>query len=206
MTGREYLGWRNVSRETSERLEEFERLLRKWNPVINLVASSTLESFKQRHLVDSAQLYDLAGAAWTHWGDLGSGGGFPGMVIAILAAESRPGASVTLVESDQRKAVFLATVIRELGLNTKIVAERIETASPLGADIISARALAPLAKLLGYAAIHRARNGAAFFPKGTNYQAELLQVEGKWLFSCEKIGSQTDQDAVVLKIKGLSRV
>ena len=137
--------------------------------------------------------------------DLGSGGGFPGLVIAILSAESRQDVHVILVESDQRKAAFLRTVAQETGLTLQVVAERAESLSPLSADILSARALAPLDKLLSHAEKHLSPEGVALFPKGANHAAELRQALESWRFSYETSASTTDPAAVVYAIKGISR-
>ena len=200
-----FLGSHGVSRETLARLKTFEALLRKWNPVINLVSRSTLDDVWGRHFLDSAQLIDLAGSAWTSWADLGSGGGFPGLVVAILSAESRPDARITLVESDRRKAAFLLTVANEIGLKPQVIADRAESIPPLSADVVSARALAPLEKLLPYAERHLSPKGIALFPKGANHQAELHQALETWRFSYEATASVTDPAAVVYSIKGIAR-
>ncbi|OYX44634.1 MAG: 16S rRNA (guanine(527)-N(7))-methyltransferase RsmG [Rhodobacterales bacterium 32-67-9] len=201
-----FLAGRNVSRETEDRLTRFELLIKKWNPAINLVARSTLDTLRRRHFLDSAQIFDLTDTTSGHWADLGSGGGFPGIVIAILAANERPGLKVTLVESDQRKAAFLSTVTRELGLSVQILSERIEAVPPLAADILSARALAPLTTLLAYAERHLAPGGTAMFPKGGNHQAEIDQALEHWTFSYQKEPSKSDAAGVVLIIGGISRV
>lgn len=201
-----FLPGRNVSRETEDRLARFESLIRKWNPAINLVARSTLDALRSRHFLDSAQIFDLTATTSGHWVDLGSGGGFPGIIIAILAADERPGLTVTLVESDQRKAAFLATVTRELGLSVQILPERIESAPPLAADILSARALAPLTTLLSHVERHLAPGGTAIFPKGGNHQAEIDQALEHWTFSYQKEPSKTDAAGVILIIGGISRV
>ena len=196
----------NVSRETVERLECYLALLRKWNPAINLVSKSTLDHAWGRHFVDSAQIYKHAPDNWMTWTDLGSGGGFPGAVIAILAHELRPAARVTLVESDQRKAAFLRSVLREAGVAGEVVAKRIEDIPQLGADVVTARALANLTKLLELAEYH-GRSGSAFlFPKGANWQKELTQAQESWSFDYSAITSETDPSAIILKIGGLARV
>jgi len=206
MTEASFLAARNVSRETLERLSRYETLLRKWNPAINLVAKSTVEQIWTRHFLDSAQLFDLAGPEWHTWVDLGSGGGFPGLVIAILAAEERPEAVVTLIESDGRKAAFLANVSRGLGLRARIVNARIESVQPLGVPVLSARALAPLGALVGFAAGHLTADGVALFPKGANHAAELDEALEAWRFSYETTPSATDPNAVVFSIRDISRV
>lgn len=196
----------NVSRETLERLEHYADLLRKWNPRINLVAKSTLPELWTRHFVDSAQVYSLAPEGFGHWVDLGSGGGFPGLVCAIIGAEKNPDARFTLVESDSRKSVFLRTVARELSIKTEVICDRIERVAPLQADVLSARALADLDTLLGFAAQHLKESGVALLPKGVNWEKERLAAEASWFFNCEPTNSGTESGAVILKIGGISRV
>ncbi|MDV4169161.1 16S rRNA (guanine(527)-N(7))-methyltransferase RsmG [Rhodovulum sp. FJ3] len=195
----------NVSRETLERLETYEQLLHKWNPAINLVSKNTLAEAWTRHIADSAQIFSMAPSAKI-WADLGSGGGFPGMVVAILAAELSPDQETVLVESDQRKSVFLRTVARETGVKARVLSERIEQVPALNADVLSARALASLTDLLGFADLHLAQDGVALFPKGENFQMEIDHALETWRFDVQKLQSATDSGAVVLKIKGLSRV
>lgn len=195
-----------VSRETIERLEQFVELLKKWNPAINLVSNGTLGDVWSRHIIDSAQLYRLAGPTVGRWVDLGSGGGFPGLVIACIAAELNPGMDVVLVESDLRKATFLRQAARQLGLATRVVAERVENLPPLAADIVSARALAPLATLCALSVAHLFQNGTALFPKGTNFRSEVEQAAQDWRFDLEVIPSVTEPSAAILKLKGLVHV
>lgn len=111
----------DVSRETSDRLRLLADLLQKWNPKINLVSRSTLETLWDRHILDSAQIFDLVLHPVDHWVDIGSGGGFPGLVVAILAAEKDPAQKTTLIESDQRKCAFLRTVLRETGVSATVL-------------------------------------------------------------------------------------
>lgn len=196
----------DVSRETLQRLEIYAALVRKWNPVINLVARSTLDHLWPRHFADSAQLYRLAGQASGRWADLGSGGGFPGLVIAILAQGEGRDLQVTLVESDQRKAAFLMAAARETEVRVEVLSRRIEGLPPLGAQILSARALAPLDKLLDHAARHMHPDGMALFPKGQAHPAEIRQALEMWRFLYETIPSLTDEAAVVLKIRNITRV
>lgn len=195
----------NVSRETLERLQAYADLLRRWNPKINLVSKKSLENLWDRHIMDSAQIFHLRPEHARRWVDLGSGGGFPGAVIAILANEDAPELSVTLVESDQRKAAFLRTVSRETGVDFDVFAKRIEDLEPLQADVLSARALAPLTTLLGYAQKHLTKNGVAIFPKGANASQEMNAALETWHFDCQTYQSQTDKDAVVLKIGDIER-
>lgn len=155
---------------------------------------------------DSAQLFALAPPGASHWLDMGAGGGLPGIVIAILAAEQEPELRITLLESDERKAVFLNTAKRSLGLSYDVVNARIEAADPVGADVISARALAPLERLLCYAERHRAPDAICLFPKGRTHAEELTHAKNFWHVDAEAIQSRTNPESVVLRIKEFSRV
>ncbi|MCR8724469.1 16S rRNA (guanine(527)-N(7))-methyltransferase RsmG [Frigidibacter sp. ROC022] len=193
-----------VSRETTERLAAFEALVRKWNPAVNLVSRASLADLRQRHIEDSVQLLGFSGLTAGHWVDLGTGGGFPGLVIAILAMDL-PNLRVTCIESDNRKAAFLATVVRELGLPATILAERIEAAPPQQGDVVSARALAPLGELLPLALRHLQPGGMAIFPKGARYATEVAAAREAWRFDLTEAPSRTDLDARLLKLEGLTR-
>lgn len=206
MTPPDSLAGRSVSRETRSRLELLEMLLRKWTRAINLVSPGTLDTIWTRHVADSAQIFDLAPEGARNWVDLGSGGGFPGLVVAILAAAERPELSVSLVESDQRKAAFLMTAARTLDLRVTVIAERIEAVAPLGAEVLSARALAPLDLLLSYAERHLLPTGVAIFPKGAAVDDEIAHALEHWRFSYQKERSRTDASGVVLIIGGITRV
>ena len=196
----------DVSRETFEKLELYVDLLKKWNPAINLVAKSTIDEAWTRHIVDSAQIYQMASKAWGTWADFGSGGGFPGAVIAILAAEKNSGGRVTLVESDQRKSAFLRNVLRETQTDAQVISKRIEDIAPLKSDVISARALADLNKLLNFSMLHGHAETVNLFPKGINWEKELKTAQESWKFTHSTTKSETDPSAVVLKIGELSRV
>jgi len=196
----------NVSRETMALLDDYAALLRKWNPAINLVSKSTINALWQRHFHDSAQIYLFQSETPCHWADLGSGGGFPALVLAVMAKEDLPESRFTLVESDLRKCTFLRTVIRDLGLNATVITARIEETAGLNADILTARALAPLEKLLEFANLHLSPAGTAIFPKGDRFQAEIAQVKANWHFDLEEIPSRTNPTGAILKIGGISRV
>lgn len=196
----------NVSRETMERLDKYDALLKKWNPAINLVSKSTIATLWQRHFHDSAQIYNFRTENTRNWGDLGSGGGFPALILSILALEDNPNDKFTLVESDVRKAAFLQTVIRDLGLNAMVIAERIEKTSPINADVLTARALSSLDKLLEYAEVHLSPNGIAVFPKGETYRKEIEDAFGRWKFTLEEFTSKTNPNGAILKIGGIERV
>lgn len=205
MKAAESLSGLHVSRETEEWLRHFEALLRKWNPAINLVARATLDQVWSRHILDSAQIYALDDTGSRTWVDLGSGGGFPGLVVAILAKGKGRDLAMTLVECDRRKAAFLMTVARELDLAVRVLDQRIEALPPLGAGVISARALAPLADLVAHAARHLAPDGLALFPKGANHAAEQRQALESWRFSYRATASVTEPDAVIYSIRGITR-
>ncbi|WP_417740880.1 16S rRNA (guanine(527)-N(7))-methyltransferase RsmG [Salipiger sp.] len=196
----------DVSRETQERLHHFASMLEKWSPKINLVAKSTLADGWNRHIIDSAQVFELRNKDEGLWADLGAGGGFPGLVVAILAHELAPDLKVALVESDQRKAVFLRSVLRETGVIAEVKVARIEQLDPLGADILSARALADLPKLLTFAKRHLASYGQGVFLKGATWQDEVDEARKSWNFDVVQRTSITDPNAVVLTIGELTHV
>lgn len=194
----------NVSRETYALLERYADLLVKWNPRINLVSKSSLEHLWMRHISDSLQVARAVQFP-KQWVDLGSGGGFPGIVAAIAAHAESPNTSFTLIESDQRKSAFLRTVARECGLNVTVLSERIEKVQPQNAGVVSARALADLKTLLGYAVRHVAPTGTLLFSKGKTWGKEVDEAQAVWKFDCETVKSATDPEAVLLIIKGVSR-
>ncbi|MDO5368782.1 16S rRNA (guanine(527)-N(7))-methyltransferase RsmG [Paracoccus sp. (in: a-proteobacteria)] len=191
----------NASREA--KLVQYAELVRRWNPRINLVARTTIEDIETRHIRDSLQLNDLVSPSAGTWMDIGSGGGLPGLVLAIC----RPQTSFRLVDSDSRKVVFLQTVIRELSLpNCTAQAARIENLSPAKALTLSARALAPLERLMPYLARHLAPEGTAWLMKGRNWQTELAPTQESWNFELKIHPSKTDEDAAILQIWNVKHV
>lgn len=192
----------DVSRETFEKLETFDALLKKWNPKINLVSRKSLADVWVRHISDSLQVYSCLKASG-HWVDLGSGGGFPGVIVAIVASVENSALNVTLVESDQRKSAFLRTVLRETGSVGTVITDRIENIEPLDADILSARALSDLPRLLEFSQRHLKSTGIALFPKGATWKKEVEEAKQEWNFDFEAVKSVTEPSAVVLKIKGV---
>ena len=158
----------DVSRETMRQLEIYVALVEKWQPRINLVSPNSLPDIWMRHVWDSAQLAALVPAGTTRLLDVGSGGGFPGLVLAMLCD-----AECHLVESDQRKAVFLSTVIRECGLTAKVHNSRVEALPALGASVITARALAPFDRLLRLLSPQLAVGTRCLFLKGARAEAEI---------------------------------
>lgn len=172
---------RNVSRETFERLRALDGLVRHWQARINLVADSTLPELWRRHVLDSAQLPALAedaGVGAGPWFDLGSGGGFPGLVVAALALDPAfPRRRVTLVESAGKKGAFLRRAALELGLEAVVISARIEAMTPDGeGGVVSARALAPLPALLALAEPWLARGALGVFPKGREAASEMAAL------------------------------
>lgn len=199
------VGGVDVSRETFDALKAFESLVLRWNAAINLVSKGATRDLWNRHIADSAQLFTLCPREADSWADLGSGGGFPGIVVAILAKELKPGLQVTLVESDLRKATFLRQAAQALALDVSVVSQRIESLSPLYSDVLSARALAPLSNLLGFAELHLKSSGVAIFPKGLRHQEELAQAQGVWDFDVDTRPSLSDGDAALLVIRNIHR-
>ena len=197
----------NVSRETVDRLSAFVALFQKWSKAINLVAPSTLSEAWTRHVVDSAQIYALYPGPRT-WVDLGSGGGFPGVITAILLAECGDG-WVHLVESNNKKAAFLRTAILETGARASVHAIRIEDApSVVGrCDAISARALAEVDLLMefGFPWVELNPDLHFFLHKGRDYQRELDKALGRWRFDLVKHASVVEPDSVVLEVSALLR-
>lgn len=195
----------SVSRETFESVLAFEATFLKWAARLNLVAPSTLDEIWQRHILDSAQLPKLAPDA-LRWLDLGSGGGFPGAVMALMLKD-RPAGSIDLVESNGKKAAFLRTVLAELGAPARVHAKRIEATYGLIRDpeVITARALAPLGKLLGLAEPWLAAGARAFFHKGRDYRSEIEESSAAWDYDLLKHASLIDADSIILEIANLRR-
>lgn len=193
----------DVSRETQDQLDAYQEILIRWNTKINLVSPSSIPELKSRHIDDCLQISAYAKPDKGIWADLGSGGGLPGIVLAIVFA-SRP-ISFILLESDQRKATFLRSAIRDLGLsNAEVRNSRIEAVEPLNAAYLSARALAPLPRLMPYLDRHLARNGQAWLMKGEKWQAEVDEARQHWKFRIEPIASRTQTGAAILKISEVS--
>lgn len=199
-------GDRNLPERVFDLFDQFEALVLKWNPTINIVAKSTLSDIGNRHIIDSVQLIQCGDSAQRRWLDIGSGGGFPGLVVAILAASQLPQLKVTLVESDKRKSVFLREAARQLELQVEVIAARVEDIPPQCADVVSARALASLDCLLGLASTHLAPNGVCAFLKGANVDPELAEARNHWVFDLERSESITDGRSSVLFLKGLKHV
>jgi 16S rRNA (guanine527-N7)-methyltransferase len=189
---------RDVSRETWGRLEAYVEILLKWQKAINLIGPATVDDIWSRHILDSAQVVPHLPATAKKIADLGTGAGFPGLVLAAL----RPELDIVLIESDARKAAFLGEAGRRMSLvkQPKIVIGRIEAVAPAGADVLTARALAPLGTLLGWAHRHRSDPAICLFHKGKDWQAELTDAQRGWDIEPQHFPSATDRDAVLLRI------
>ncbi len=186
----------SVSRETIEKLQIYERLLREWNPNINLVSKSTLDNSWRRHFLDSLQLSRYIERPSSNIVDLGSGAGFPGMVLAIQW--SRP---LTLVEVDSKKVAFLRIVSRETQTPVHIKQERIEVLSSLEADVLVSRACAPLDLLMQFADLHLVEGGVCVFLKGKDVENEIDKIKDKYHVNLEQFPSISDCQGVILRIK-----
>lgn len=192
-----------VPRETFVKLRALEELVRRWNPAVNLISRSTAPLIWERHILDSLQLCSWISAETSQWVDLGSGGGFPGLVVAVIASQLWPQLEVTLVDSDHRKAAFLREAGRVLDVRCRVVVGRIEEIPPLHADILSARALADLATLLAFGERHLRADGLALFLKGARYEDELNRARMTWSFKVDVVPSLTDVGAAVLAVKSI---
>ncbi|MEL6680149.1 MAG: 16S rRNA (guanine(527)-N(7))-methyltransferase RsmG [Pseudomonadota bacterium] len=194
-----------VSRETLDRLAAYQAALLRWSKSINLVSKSSLRDAGVRHFEDSLQVMAMAPEG-DRWVDLGSGGGFPGLVVALVSAETRPSRHVTLIESDSRKAEFLRHVSRETSVDVTVLNMRIEEAPAQHAHVVSARALADLDLLLEYCSRHLSTHGQAVLLKGAKASEEVIDSRKRWSYDVEMRPSRTDPTGVLLKIRGLQRV
>lgn len=207
----------DVSRETLTRLERYAELLIKWNKSINLVSRGSLQDLWRRHFLDSAQLLQLIPPTFDGKPpvivDLGSGAGFPGMVLALLGLET-----VHLIESDQRKCVFLREVARATGCHITVHNKRIEQVEPFRADLVTARAFAPLEELLDYAwpflssqtAVGRTLPESGLFPrgqllllKGKTAEQELTDAGKRWNMRVERFSSRSSTEGQILRLDAL---
>ncbi len=196
----EVAGRFDVSRETLDRLRAYVDLLRRWTRRINLVSPASLNQVWKRHIGDSLQLVALGSGRTGVWADLGSGAGLPGLVVAI--AGDRP---VTLVESDRRKGAFLREAARVTGARIDLVSRRIEAAAPLSAEVLTARALAPLPRLLELASPHMAESGTGLFLKGLDVDDELTAAAKYWKMHVKLIPSMVDDTGQIVVVSKLER-
>lgn len=195
----------DVSRETFQRLIQFENMFRSWNAAINLAAPSTLPELWSRHILDSVQLAALRPLTG-NWLDLGSGGGLPGAILAILAGQKRE-AMVQLVESRGKKAAFLQNIIGQTQVPGKVHVMRIEDAHALikGIDVVTARALAPLSELIGLAQPWLTDGAVGLFHKGRDFRQEIELARDVWDFDLIEHPSAIDADSMILEISNVSQ-
>lgn len=185
--------------EAWDRLRLHVETLRKWQPRINLVARSTLPDIWHRHVLDSLQLLPLLPPQAKSLTDLGSGAGFPGLVLAA----ARPDLGVTLIEADQRKCAFLLEAARTAGVSVNLVTQRIEAISPQPVDVVTARALAPLAKLLEWAAKFQRGHTICLFHKGEGLDSELTEARQHWMMDLDRVPSVTAPGAAIVRVASL---
>jgi len=199
LTQAEFAALVDVSRETLERLAAYVALLTKWNAKINLVGPATLPDVWRRHILDSAQIHEqVAGVGVLV--DLGSGAGLPGLILAILG-----GPAVHLIEADARKCAFLHEAARVTGTAVTIHNKRIEAAPSIEADIVTARALAPLAQLLDHAVRFLKPAGKCVFLKGARRADELTEARKTWHMSVTERPSRSDPSGVILEVESPAR-
>lgn len=200
----EFVACTHVSRETLSRLKLYAGMLADWNARQNLVSRASLDNAWLRHFWDSAQLAEFIPPAAKSLVDLGSGAGFPGLVLAELLRDRE--IRIVLYEATQKKREFLNAVILRLDLAVEVRGDRIESAEPQIFDVVVARALAPLDKLLAYAQRFWGRDTVGLFLKGQNLGSELTEAHKCWKITVQKHQSRTSETGVVLEIRGLSRV
>lgn len=186
-----------------DRLETYRALLAEWNEKMNLVGPATLAVFWNRHVLDSAQLYDLEPEA-AIWADLGTGAGLPGIVLAVLG-RGRPGFHVHLVESMQKRCRFLEEVVRRLDLPATVHNARAEDLK-LKVDVVTARACAPLTRLLAFARPYLKSGAVGLFLKGQDVQAELEEARRDWDLEAEVLQSRSDERGRIVKVRRLGNV
>ncbi len=195
----------HVSRETICALKSYQSLLIEWQAKFNLVSNASLSDAWNRHFLDSVQLYDYIPKTAEKLIDLGSGAGFPGLVISIMAKNRMPYLNVTLVESIKKKTLFLNAVKESLGLDVRIENQRIESLAPEKYDVITSRALSSLSKLLDYAHPFCRKNTLCVFPKGRSYEEELCEAHKKHSFDCEIIDNKISTEGKILLISNIKQ-
>jgi len=194
----EFAGILGVSRETLRRLEAYIELLGSWNPRINLVGAASLADVWRRHVLDCGQLIRHIDPAVRVLVDLGSGAGLPGLILAILGVPE-----VHLIETDQRKAAFLREAARVTNTGVTIHARRAETVPALPADVVTARALAPLSQLLALCAPFVRPETVCLFLKGESARDELTEAQKKWIMRTQLLASLADPTGHILRVEGL---
>ncbi|MDC3087032.1 16S rRNA (guanine(527)-N(7))-methyltransferase RsmG [Paracoccaceae bacterium] len=191
----------NVSRETIKSFNQYETLLCKWNQKINLVSPNTLADLWVRHFLDSGQIINHVDASGKKWVDVGTGAGFPGLVVALLLRDRKIDCDIVLIEKNMKKVFFLNEVIRKLNLNVKIVNNNIDTIEPLNADILTARAFSELKKLIELTVRHRKQRGVSLFLKGENYRLELDKTLNYRFFDYDIFDSLSNSSGKIIRVK-----
>ncbi len=193
-----------VSRETCDLLQLYYDMLISWNKKINLVSRKSINTSWNRHFLDSAQLWLHLPHKANKWLDFGSGGGFPGLVIAFISKELKPGLKIVLVEKNKKKALFLSEVVNKFGLNVEILSKKVETIKPQKADVITSRAFGKLDHLLKISFRHQNKDTTALFPKGKSFTEEIKNSKKDWQYELEKIKNIIDNNSFILKIRNLT--
>ena len=188
-----------LSKNVQKKLQTFETLLKKWQKAVNLVSSKALDSLWNRHILDSAQLFARLPTDAKTLVDMGSGGGFPALILALMAQDSSRPLQVHMIESDTRKCAFLNECVRQFQLPAQVHNSRIEDMSPLPADVITARALADLKTLLTLSRPFWHADTCALFLKGAQVKDELAALSSEWAYRC--FPSQTDPSGVIVEIR-----
>ena len=191
----------NVSRETLNGFYEYETLLSKWNEKINLVSKNTLVDIWERHFLDSGQIIKHVEVSGKRWVDVGSGAGFPGLVVALLLRDRKIDCDLVVVEKNPKKVFFLNEVIRKLNLSVEVVNDNIDNLEPLNADILTARAFSELNNLIEIAFRHRKKEGICLFLKGENYRIELDKTLNYWFFDYDIVDSLSSSSGKIIRVK-----
>ena len=201
MKKNEFVKSLNVSRETLNGFYEYETLLSKWNEKINLVSKNTLVDIWERHFLDSGQIIKHVEVSGKRWVDVGSGAGFPGLVVALLLRDRKIDCDLVVVEKNPKKVFFLNEVIRKLNLSVEVVNDNIDNLEPLNADILTARAFSELNNLIEIAFRHRKKEGICLFLKGENYRFELDKTLNYWFFDYDIFDSLSSSSGKIIRVK-----
>jgi len=202
----EFVG-ENVSRETFDKLTKYVNILLKWQTKVNLISPNTVGDVWKRHILDSVQvitMIKLQDKSKKSIYDIGSGAGFPGLVEAVFLGDS--GYNINLVESDNKKSIFLKEVVRECGLRATVHNLRIESVSKNCADIVTARALSSLLKLIDYSLPLLKTDGEAVFHKGKKVEEEIVEAKEKYRFEYELIDSRTEDEAKIIRLWNIEKI
>lgn len=196
----------SVSRETFDSLKAYQSLLIEWQKKFNLVSNNSLEEAWERHFIDSVQLWKFIPETARSLLDFGSGAGFPGMVLAVIAKEKTPYLKVGLIESIAKKTMYLKTVAAELCVDVEIFNDRIENIPVQKVDVITSRAMTSLNGLLDYAHRFCKPETICIFPKGKKYAEELAEAHRHWKFKCRIEPSEVSEEGRILIVSNLSKI